>query len=137
MGLTQLAQYKAGEHIIVEGERGVELYVLLSGDVDILKGGELLTTLNAGVHIGEMALIDSAPRSATVKAKTDVRLLVMRREEFFGVIRTEPVIATKLLWSFVQVLSGRLRDTNEALQGAKDELVAENASFDVFIEDED
>jgi CRP-like cAMP-binding protein len=91
--------------------------------------------LKAGAHIGEMALIDNAPRSATVRAKVDVNLLVMRREEFFSIIRSEPVIATKLLWSFVQVLSGRLRDTNEALQGARRELHQQTDELEVFLDE--
>ena len=59
----------------------------------------------------------------------------MRREEFFGLIRTEAIIATKLLWSFVQVLSTRLRETNEALQGARKELDAQSATFEIFVDE--
>jgi PPM family protein phosphatase len=135
LGLTQLARTPAGQVIVEEGEQGDEFFVVLSGEVDIHKGGQLLTTLRAGAHIGEMAMVDSAPRSATVRAKTDVNLLVMRREEFFGLIRSEPVVASKLLWSFVQVLSGRLRETNEALQGARQELAQSN-EFEVFVEED-
>ena len=65
-----------------------------------------------------MALVDNAPRSATARARTDLDILLIRREEFFNIVRAEPVIATKLLWSLVQVLSGRLRQTNAALEGA-------------------
>ena len=57
-------------------------------------------------------------RPPSARARTEVNLLVMRREEFFGVIREEAVIASKLLWSLVKVLSGRLRETNDALQDA-------------------
>ena len=59
----------------------------------------------------------------------------MRRDEFFSLIRAEPVIATKLLWSFVQVMSGRLRDTNEALQGARAVLDNEPEDFEIFVDD--
>ncbi len=134
LGLTLLAQAPAGQTIITEGEKGDELFVVLAGEVDLTKGGHPLASLQAGVHLGEMAMIDSAPRSATVRAKTDVNLLVVRREEFFGLIRTEPVIATKLLWSFVQVLSARLRQTNEALQGARREL-EQGAEFEIFVDE--
>lgn len=136
VGLTQLARIKAGDAFIKEGQQGDELYVVLAGEVEILKGGAVIVTLKAGAHIGEMALIDNAPRSATVTAKTDVNLLVMRREEFFNLIRTEPVIATKLLWSFVQVMSGRLRETNEALRGARKELTGQESDFEIFVDGE-
>ena len=137
LGLTQLARAKEGDIIINEGERGDELFVILAGEVDVVKGDDVLVTLKAGVHLGEMAMIDNAPRSATVLARTEVNLLVMRREEFFGLIRAEPVIASKLLWSFVKVLSGRLRETNEALQGARRELTEQNTGdFEIFVDDE-
>jgi PPM family protein phosphatase len=136
VGLTQLMRVKTGDDFINEGEKGEEFYVVLAGEVDVLKGGQVLTTLKAGAHLGEMAMIDNAPRSATIRARTDGNLLVMRREEFFGLIRSEPVIATKLLWSFVQVLSTRLRETNEALQGARKELGA-SEQFEIFIDEEE
>ncbi len=60
----------------------------------------------------------------------------MRREEFFGLIRSEPVIASKILWSFVQVLSGRLRETNEALQSSREELTPDSNEFEIFVDDE-
>jgi PPM family protein phosphatase len=131
LGQTQLTQVPAGQNIVQEGDEGDELFVVLAGEVEVHKGGQLITTLRSGSHIGEMAMVDSAPRSATVKARTATNLLVMRREEFFGLIRSEPVVASKLLWSFVQVLSGRLRQTNEALQGARQDQ-AKN-EFEVFV----
>ncbi|MEL6341028.1 MAG: Stp1/IreP family PP2C-type Ser/Thr phosphatase [Myxococcota bacterium] len=135
VGLTQLSRVGAGEAVITEGEHGDELYVVLAGEVSVSKGGSLIVELKAGAHLGEMALVDNAPRSATVVAKTEVNLLVMRRDEFFSLIRAEPVIATKLLWSFVQVMSGRLRDTNEALQGARAVLDNEPEDFEIFVDD--
>ena len=135
LGLTQLTRIYAGATIIEEGQPGEEFFVVLAGEVDVFKGGQPLTTLKAGVHLGEMAMIDNAPRSATVRARTDVNLLSMRRDEFFGLIRTEPVIASKLLWAFVKVLSGRLRDTNEALQGARSEK-GQSEEFEIFVDEE-
>jgi len=135
LGLTQLAAVHAGETIITEGDDGDELFVVLAGEVDVSKGGKHLATLKAGAHMGEMAMIDSSPRSATVVAKTDGNLLLMRREEFFGLIRSEAVIATKLLWSFVQSLSTRLRETNEALQGARRQLDTKTPEFEIFVDE--
>ena len=59
------------------------MYVVVKGEVDIIKGEDVLTTLPAGVHLGEMALVDNAPRSATARARTDLDILLIRREEFF------------------------------------------------------
>ncbi len=136
VGLTTLRHAEDAEDIVVEGSKGDEFFVVLSGSVDIYKAGEKIVTLPTGSNLGEMSMIDNAPRSATVRAVGVVNLLVMRREEFFGLIRSEPVIATKLLWSFVGVLSGRLRETNEALQGAREEL-ADGDEFAIFLDDEE
>ena len=135
LGLTSLNKAASGTMIITEGDVGDEFYVVLSGEVDILKNKEVLTTLAAGVHLGEMAMIDNAPRSASVRARSDVNLLVMRRDDFFGLIRAEPVTASKLLWSFVKVLSGRLRESNEALQGARQN--QRNQDFEIFVDEDE
>jgi serine/threonine protein phosphatase PrpC len=135
LGLTQLNRVSAGSTLIAEGDRGEELFVILAGEVEVKKGAQSLAMLKAGAHLGEMALIDNAPRSATVVAKTDVNLLSMHRDEFFALIRAQPTIATKLLWSFVQALSSRLRETNAALQGARKDQQGES-SLDIFVDEE-
>ena len=76
-----------------------------------------------------MALVDQSPRSATVTAREATRLLVVQRRSFYTLIRKEPVLAVKLLWSFVQVLSRRLRETNEQLSGARTALESRDLPF--------
>jgi serine/threonine protein phosphatase PrpC len=138
VGLTQVARAAAGQVIVREGDTGGELYVLLSGEADVEKGGRPVAQLSTGAHFGEMAMVDSAPRSATVRARTAANLLVLKRPEFFNIVRNEPVIASKLLWSFLQTISGRLRETNEALQSAQQVTRAEpDADFEVFFEEDD
>jgi len=114
---TNLRTFKPGEEAISEGSTGDEFYIILAGEVEVMKGGRPLTVLGPGVHFGEMALVDHSPRSATVRAREETRLMALTRSAFYGLVRTEPVLASKLLWSFVQVLSHRLRATNEALSG--------------------
>lgn len=122
LNITYLETHEIGSVIIREGEEGEELYIVLAGVVTVMKGAQNITDLGAGVHFGEMALIDQSPRSATIAAKEPSRVLVIGRRPFYNLIRKEPVLAVKLLWSFVQVLSRRLRETNEQLSGAKIEL---------------
>lgn len=122
LNITYLETHEPGSVIIREGEEGAELYVVLAGTVQVMKAEQNLTELGAGVHFGEMALIDQSPRSATIAAKDPTRVLVIGRRSFYNLIRKEPVLAVKLLWSFVQVLSRRLRETNEQLSGARVEL---------------
>ncbi len=121
--LNQTAQrsFEPGEVVLEERTNGDEFYVILSGEVEVTKGGRALTVLGPGVHFGEMALVDRSPRSATVKARTKTRLMSLSRGAFYQIVRSEPVLSSKLLWSFVQVLSHRLRATNEALSDARSE----------------
>ena len=128
---TTLRTFKPGEEAISEGSHGDEFYIILSGEVEVLKGGRPLTILGPGVHFGEMALVDHSPRSATVRAREATRLMALTRAAFYGLVRTEPVLASKLLWSFVQVLSHRLRATNEALSGAAGDDIPSGAPFEL------
>jgi serine/threonine protein phosphatase PrpC len=122
LNITYLETYEGGAEIVTEGKQGEELYVILAGRVVVSKGGQEIVELHPGVHFGEMALVDQSPRSASVVTRETTRVLVIGRKQFYNLIRKEPVLAVKLLWSFVQVLSHRLRETNEQLKGAKNEL---------------
>lgn len=134
--LNQTSQrtYREGEVLIEERSEGEEIYIILAGEVEVLKGGRVLTVLGVGVHFGEMALVDRSPRSATVRAKTETRLMSLSRKAFYGLVRTEPVLSSKLLWSFVQGLSHRLRATNEALYDARSEAAPFSEMDDLRIE---
>jgi CRP-like cAMP-binding protein len=83
-----------------------------------------------------MSLVDQSMRSLTAVAApgAPVRLAAIRRKDFFEIIRKEPALATKLLWSFVQVLGNRLRkttsDLSDALHG--DRSGADSAAENLF-----
>lgn len=109
---------RTDESVINEGDEGDALYVILMGQVKVHKGEAEIVRLKNGDHFGEMALIDRAPRSASVTAVESTRLLSVSRADFFQIIRESQPLAVKLLWSFLQVLSSRLRTTNEELSGA-------------------
>lgn len=129
LNITYLETYEAGAQIIKEGDSGEDLYVILAGRVVVSRGSQEIVELHPGVHFGEMALVDQSPRSATVAARDASRLLVVQRRSFYTLIRKEPVLAVKLLWSFVQVLSRRLRETNEQLSGARTALETRDLPF--------
>ncbi len=122
LGVGRSRQFDKGQHIIREGEQGDELFVLFRGKVDVLKNGMLIAQLKAGGHFGEMGLVDQAPRSATVVATEETSAVSIDRESLLKLMRRDSLLSVKLLWSFVQVLSERLRNTNEALAGLKQEL---------------
>lgn len=119
--------FPAGREIVTENQPGEELFVVIRGRVAVEKGGVQIAELRAGGHFGEMGLIDNAPRSATVRAIEPTRVMVIARGDLMNLMKKESILAVKLLWSFVQVLSDRLRETNSELSEARQELAAAQA----------
>lgn len=119
--LTQVANlleeqvFIADTTIISEGEPGDKFFICLEGSVRVQKGTTTITELHAGDYFGEMALVDNSPRSADVIAIDKTAVLSMARMDLIDLIRRNPLIAIKFLWSFTQVLTMRLRNTSEEL----------------------
>ncbi len=78
--------------------------------------GRPLLEFGPGAHFGEMALVNDAPRSATVKALESMDLLAIGRAEMMSLMRVDPVLAVKILWTVVQSLSSRLRATSAEIE---------------------
>ena len=93
MQAVEVRKYEDEQVVIREGDKGDELFIVLSGKVTVSRGGEVLTRLGAGEHFGEMALIRAVPRSATVNADGSAELIAIRRVDFFEILRTEHEIA--------------------------------------------
>ncbi|MFO0693463.1 MAG: Stp1/IreP family PP2C-type Ser/Thr phosphatase [Polyangiales bacterium] len=131
LNITDVKAYKPGDAVVNEGEDGDELFVVLLGKVRVHSGGADITTLGPGQHFGEMALVDQAPRSASVTAVEDSRLLSIRRRDFFDLVRKEHDVAVKLLWSFLGVLAQRLRTTSFELGEVRAELRTAQAQLEL------
>jgi CRP-like cAMP-binding protein len=84
--------FQDGDVLCHEGRLGREAFVIISGEVEVSRGAEHLATLGAGAVVGEMALLDRAPRTATVTAAGTVEALVMNAQEFASLL-TVPTIA--------------------------------------------
>ena len=103
--------YNSGTTIFSQGDTGVGLYVVKSGKIRLTQANTQdraeidLGTAGTGEVMGEMALLDDLPRSATATAESDVNVLVLPVWEFRGVLRQHPDIALKML----AALSRRLR----------------------------
>lgn len=89
--------FPAGETIIKEGEQAVAFYVIVSGRVEMTKGGGKVGEKHAGESFGDMALLDGFPRSTTVTALEDTACLVMTRWDFTAELKSNPSIALALL----------------------------------------
>src|SRR4029079_18998240 len=90
-----------------------------------------------GEHFGEMALIRSMPRSATVAAVDPSELIAIRRADFFEILRKEHELAVRLLWQFLGVLADRLDQPSRDLSSAREELAAEDVTDAIFPESDD
>lgn len=132
MSAVEVREYKDGDVVIREGDKGDELFIVLEGKVRVTRGDQVLTSLGQGEHVGEMALIRSVPRSATVTAVGEAELIAIRRADFFEILRKEHEVAVKMLWQFLGVLADRLDQTNSQLHNAKRELAAEDITADIF-----
>jgi CRP-like cAMP-binding protein len=119
LSVTQVADFALGDEILREGEPGDDLFIVLKGKVRLHKDGAFVTNLGPGAHFGEMALVDKGPRSVSASAEDRTRALVLKRQDFNEIIRNDPRLSVKLLWSFVQVLAQRLRKTTADLTGAR------------------
>jgi CRP-like cAMP-binding protein len=127
-------EYNDGEIVIQEGDKGDELFIVLEGKVRVFRGEQTLTHLGPGEHLGEMALIRSVPRSASVTAVGHAELIAIRRQDFFEILRKEHEVAVKMLWQFLGVLADRLDATSSELHNAKRELAAEDMTSEIFPE---
>ena len=116
--------FAKGHTILHEDEPGDSLYVLLAGEVDISRKSVSIARLKTGDHFGELSLIDTFPRSATVTAISTSLCLVMSRSRFYEVIRKYDALSVKLLWSISRVCCSRLRQTTDEL-GLARSLVAQ------------
>jgi CRP/FNR family transcriptional regulator, cyclic AMP receptor protein len=108
---TDSISCEAGQVIFEEGKSGSVMYVILDGEVEILKGESLITTIGPGGIIGEMALIDAGPRSATARAKTACRLVEITERRFMFLVQQTPHFALNVM----RIMAERVRRMNEAL----------------------
>jgi CRP/FNR family transcriptional regulator, cyclic AMP receptor protein len=102
--LAKTRRYTRYTPIVREGERGDSFYVILDGTALVKLPGKRAKRLGAGDWFGEMALLDAAPRAATVEAQTEVFAMLLGRTAFLKTLQDEPKIAVGLLQTMAQRL---------------------------------
>ena len=95
--LTDDLDFPAGSVLCKEGERGREFFVIIEGEAEVTRGGKHLATIGSGEFFGEIALLESVVRTATVTATTPLRFFVVSDSAFRSVLATDPSIESKLL----------------------------------------
>jgi len=99
---------EAGKVLVTEGEAGHEFFAIVAGTARVARRGKRVASLGPGSAFGELALLDKAPRNATVVAETDMELVVLGQREFAGIIDEVPGFARKLLTG----MATRLREAD-------------------------
>ncbi len=102
---AQTASLPTGTDLVVEGEPGDALFVNIDGSAEVLRDGVAVAEVGSGSHFGELAILDGSPRSATVRATTDVKVAVLGIRMFRTLLREVPDLAEQLLVG----LAGELR----------------------------
>lgn len=113
--------FSDGELIVAEGEMSAEMYIVQEGAVVVSKktknGDVILGELGRGDFFGEMAMLESMPRNASVRAKGEVKVVVLHSGGFLLKLRRDPTFAFEV----IQHLSGRVRRLNETIVRMIDE----------------
>ncbi len=99
---------EAGKVLVSEGAAGAEFFVIIEGSASVARHGLEVAKLGAGDFFGDLALLDRAPRNATITAETPMELVVLGQREFSALIDEVPGFAHKLLAG----LARRLRDND-------------------------
>ena len=118
--LSRPKRFGAGQIVFEEGQHGDSLFVIMKGEVEVLRkdatgASKIIAVLSAPEFFGEMSLIDKEYRSATVRAKSDAELLHLTAENFKTFRRQYRDGFTFIVINIARVLSARLRDANVRL----------------------
>jgi CRP-like cAMP-binding protein len=105
----QQRSFDEGDAITTQGKSGIGFFVIQGGNATVSIDGKIIRTLGPGEYFGEIALIDSGPRSATIVATTDLSCQGITAWEFRPFIEQHPEVA----WPLLETLASRLRDAEK------------------------
>lgn len=126
--ITKQQRFNEGDFIMQEGDGGDSMYLIMEGEVEVSKSltmkfgdddfreiEKVLTRYRPEDHaiFGEMALISQEKRSASIIARTDCRLLEIKKDDFLKLIEKEHRLGVKVLMKLMEFLVNRLRQSNQ------------------------
>lgn len=95
--LIERVEVKEGDVLVKEGSRTREFFIIMEGEAEVARRGNALARLQSGSYFGELALLDPAPRNATVTMTTGGQILVLTQHDFFSLLREVPTLVKALL----------------------------------------
>ena len=104
---------KAGDVILREGEESTDAYIILNGEVDVIKNEEVIATLTENSLFGEIGLVDQRPRTATCIAKTGCTLGTVTRENYTKLLEHRP----KAVLPILRLVADRMRNLMSFVEG--------------------
>ncbi len=107
--VTQPLSVEAGQHVVEQGMPGSELYLIVAGEAEVVRDGRSVARLAPGQYFGELAVLDNAPRGATVTAVTTLELYVLGQREVAAVLDEWPGVSRRMLTA----LAARLRQAEQ------------------------
>ena len=113
-GARNVSSIPSGLVLFREGEPGKEMFILMQGTAEISVGGDVVELATPGALLGEMALVDSSARSATVITRSDCKFVAVDGKQFDLLVRESPEFARHVM----TVMANRLRTMNERLKEA-------------------
>ena len=109
--ISKETRLESNRFLFKEGEHGDHMFVVVTGKVSILRGGNLIAEQDAGSCIGEMAILDHEPRSADAKTSAETVLLKIHHDGFYQLMASNP----KIMQEIVKMLTNRIRQLNETI----------------------
>ncbi len=125
--LTYERTYQPGEYMFEINQPGAAMFVIEDGEVDVVRptsSGELfvLAILKKGEFLGELALLDNSPRSASALVRKPTKALAIFREDLEDLLKTRPELGGKIMKKLAEVIGMRLKATNDLLMRKDKEL---------------
>jgi CRP-like cAMP-binding protein len=113
--LPEIIRVAEDEVLFKRGEPAHHMYVVIEGAIELRIGSSVVETAHPGAFVGELALIDNAPRSATAVARAGTRVFPIDQDKFRGLVQQTPAFALEVMRS----MADRLRRANARIQAPK------------------
>lgn len=116
LGLCRPRKYEVDQVLCDQGSASTEMFILLAGELGIVRDTATIATVTPVAPVGEMGILTGEPRTATVLARTESSVLVIRRVELESMMKRDLDISWTIMRNFSQTLSQRLSDSNISVE---------------------